>query len=95
MSDNSELGKERIEGQSIGKLRARLDVGTWLIRQLRKDDDPRAKEAIDELQRQQQVINEVLVRKIREERAARGEAEPEPVVVGMRAVRLRGRAAGR
>lgn len=95
--DNNELGKERmgLEGQSIEELRTRVAVGSQLIQMLRADGDVGAQKAIGILQEQQRQVNEVLVRKIKEAREARGEPEPEPVVVGMKAVKLTARAMGR
>jgi len=72
-----------LEGQTIEELRVRVMVASRLIKMLQQDDDPRAEGAIEVLREQQRKINEVLVRKIRE--------EPEAVVVGLKAVELRAR----
>lgn len=81
-----------LEEQAIDDLRMRVVVASLLIEMLRQDDDPRAAGAIEVLQEQQRQINEVLVCRIRKERAARGESEPEDVVIGLRPVALAGRA---
>jgi hypothetical protein len=47
------------------------------------------REGVDwsEAARQQRIINEAIAEKTREERRARGEADPPPVMVGVRAAR--------
>lgn len=79
-----------IEEQSIGKLKSRVHLGSMLIKMLHQDDDPKAAEAIERLQKQQRILNKVLVAKIKAER----EVEPPPIVVGCKPVVLSGRARG-
>ena len=81
-----------IEDQSIAELKAKVQLASMLIQMLRQDDDPRAGEAIEELQRQQRAINVILVQKIKDERAARGEPEPPSIMIGMKTLHIKGRA---
>ena len=81
-----------IEDQSIAELKAKVQLASMLIQMLRQDNDPQAGKAIKELQRQQRIINAVLVQKIKDKRAARGEPEPPPVVIGMKTLHIKGRA---
>jgi len=76
--------------RTINDLKARVILGSMLIRMLEQEDDPRAPAAIERLQAQQRAINTELVARIRARRAERGEPEPETVQVGLQAVRLRG-----
>lgn len=81
-----------LEDQSIAQLGAKVKLASMLIQMLRQDDDPRAAVAIEELQGQQRAINAVLVQKIKDERAARGEPGPPPIVIGMKTISMQGRA---
>lgn len=86
-----------LEEQSIRELKTRLHLGTVLIYMLRQETPGDAKYqykqvAIDRLQDQQRQINEVLVSKIKAARQAAGIPEPPPVTVGLKTVRLSGRA---
>ena len=80
--------KTMLETKSISDLRFRLAVLNTIIREAQKAGDERWKEAA----RQQRVINEVLVRKVKEARQQAGEPEPEPVRIGMKPVYLRSQA---
>jgi hypothetical protein len=79
-----------MEDRSIEDLRARVLLGSALVKMLRRDPDPRAQEAADRLQDQQREINRVLVAKIK---ASRDE-EPPPVVVGLKPVIMTAQALG-
>ena len=80
--------KPTLESKSISDLKVRLMILTKIIREAQEAGDARWKEAA----RQQRVVNEVLVRKIKESRRLAGEPEPESVRVRMRSVRMKGRA---
>jgi hypothetical protein len=73
-----------LDSLSLVDLRVRMGVLTMIIREAQADGDPRWIEAA----RQQRMVNEALVRKTKEARHARGEPEPDPVVVGMGPARL-------
>lgn len=88
MEDIETADKATLDSKSIADLKARLMVLNKIIKEAQRAGDPRWKEAA----RQQRVINEVLVRKIKEARRQAGEPEPEPVRVGMQPARLKGRA---
>jgi len=74
---NNEMNK--LDSKSIPDLRVRLILLTQIIREAQKAGDPRWKEAA----RQQCVVNEALVRKLKEARCQAGESEPEPIIVKM------------
>ena len=73
-----------LDMKSIVDLRLRMAVLTKIIKEAQADGDERWTEAA----RQQRNVNEALVRKIKEVRHAKGEPEPEPVVVSMNPARL-------
>lgn len=77
--------KVTLDSKSITDLKVRLGLLTKIIREAQKAGDPRWKEAV----RQQRVVNEVLVRKLKEVRHQAGESEPEPVIVRMQPARLK------
>lgn len=80
-----ETGAGPLESLSIGELRMRADLCDSVAREARDNGDPRWEEPA----RQHRVITAVLVRKIKQERVARGIPEPPPVVVGLEPVYLR------
>lgn len=100
MNDNQEqrekIAMENIEkadelalgAKSVADLKMRLGLLNKIIREAQAKKDPRWREAA----RQQRVVNKALVKKIKEARHQRGEPEPEPVRIGMKSVRMRGRA---
>jgi len=73
-----------LDSKSISELKIRLGILDTIIREARADGDSRWKEPA----RQQRVINETLVRKIRERRHQKGEDEPVHVVVGVNPARM-------
>lgn len=85
MEDTEIEDKSTLESKSIADLKFRLAALTKIIKEAQADGDDRWEEAA----RQQRVVNEVLVRKIKEDRKRAGEAEPEPVKVGLRAARMK------
>lgn len=85
MEDLETVGKATLDSLSIPDLRVRLALLTQIIKEAQADGDPRWEEAA----RQQRVVNEVLVRKIKEARRQAGEPEPKPVMVGMQAARMK------
>lgn len=76
------------------QLRAKLQLGDVLCAMLKQDTDARAPAAIARLRQQQRWIMEVQAERKRAERVRRGEPKPEPVAIGMEALRLFGRAPG-
>jgi len=77
-----------LDNKLITDLKIRLALLDKVIREAQAARDPRWEEAA----RQQRVINKVLVKKIKEARRQAGIPEPEPVNIGMRAAKIRGRA---
>jgi len=73
---------------SIGDIRLRLGMANKIIKEAQTKGDDRWKKVVPQVRR----LNEALVKKLKEERKKRGEAEPEPVTVGMKALDLTGRA---
>lgn len=68
------------------KMRNRL-VGS-VMGMLHGDDDPQVPDCLEELRRQQREIQSRLVAEIAAERARRGLPEPEPVVIGLKPLRV-------
>lgn len=83
-----------LETASLGQLRIRRRLCTQVIRLLRTKwaNDPRSADALIEYRRQLKAINEAAKAKRQEMRAQAGEAEPEPVVLGMKTLKMSGRA---
>ena len=88
MDDVETADKATLDSNSVADLKIRLGLLNKIIREAQAKKDPRWKEAA----RQQRVVNETLVKKIKEARHQRGEPEPEPVRIGMKSARMRGRA---
>lgn len=88
MEDIEIADKTTLDSKSIADLKVRLMVLSKIIREAQASGDDRWKEAA----RQQRIVNKVLVRKIKEARHQAGQAEPEPVRVGMQAALMKGRA---
>ena len=85
MEDIETANKTTLDSKSITELKMRLGLLSKIIREAQKAGDERWIEPA----RQQRVVNEILVRKIREARRQAGELEPEPVRVGMQSARLK------
>ena len=93
-----------VKEKSVGQLRNKINLGAHLIKNFEQevDTDPRAGEAIDSLQMQIQILKRELKRKQDQAKIAKQELpeqklpEPENVepfdqVVGMNALKLRGK----
>lgn len=76
-------------GRSVGDWLLRLNMANAALKQVNAKH-PGRKVIVSQIRR----INERLVLAQREERAARGEPEPEPIVIKMQALKLKGRAVG-
>lgn len=88
MEDVETADKTKLELKSIADLKVRLMLLNKIIREAQAKGDPRWEEPA----RQQRVVNKVLVKKIKEARRLAGQPEPEPVRVGMKSARMKGRA---
>jgi len=74
----------------------RLNICNAAIDKARRDGDEKTNpEGWERLVDQQRQLNKRYTEAVRRERQARGEAEPEPIVIGMKAAKLKGRASGR
>ncbi|MEW5876178.1 MAG: hypothetical protein AB1752_13495 [Candidatus Zixiibacteriota bacterium] len=82
MSDDVTMGP--LEGLTIAELQARAMVTDQVAREARDNGDPRWEQVADQHRR----ITAVLVRKIKEERKARGVPEPAPIIVCLEPARL-------
>lgn len=85
MEDIGTADKTTLDSKSITELKFRLGLLSKIIREAQKVGDDRWEEPA----RQQRVVNEALVKKIKDARCQAGELEPEPVKVGMQAARLK------
>lgn len=88
MEDIETADKTTLDSKSITELKIRLGLLNKIIREAQAAGDERWKEPA----RQQRLVNEALVKKIKDTRRQAGELEPEPVKVGMRPARMKGRA---
>ena len=75
----------KLEAESIEELTDRVRLGSFLIAQLERDDDPRAPEAVKNLTEQQRQLNGIINRKQEEQ------GKPEPVSVSMSTAHTRAR----
>jgi len=82
-----------LEGMSAAELNVRIWLGGQLLRWIRTEnnDDPRAPEAIARIEEQVRKLNVEIARRQRLEREQNGIEEPEPVVVGLKALHLTAR----
>lgn len=76
---------------SLDELRARRALADLCIRALMQMDDPRQPDALAHYRAQLARIDAEITRKERDDRAARGVPEPEPVVVGLKSALLFGK----
>lgn len=88
MEDIETADEATLDSKSVADLKMRLGLLNKIIREAQAKGDTRWKEAA----RQQRVVNKALVKKIKQGRRECGESEPEPVRVGMKSARMKGRA---
>ena len=79
---------ENLDHLTIGDLKLRLGLANKIIKEAQAEGDKRWEKVVPQVRR----LNAALAKKLKEQRKERGELEPEPVTVGMKALDLTGRA---